>query len=214
MNSVKMYLCLSIYSIYHKSDYLPKRAGRRVSTRPAHKSLMKRSDIQHMPQFFDRYILLADDVDVVEGLEKTAHLYHDEAIREAMLQLGDQVYAPGKWTAKDILQHIIDNERVMSYRAMRFARNDQTALPGYDEDLFGANTTANSRSIDDLLNEFSLVRQSTIALYKSFSNEMFHREGISFNQRISPLALGFVLIGHPIHHLKVLQERYFPLIQG
>lgn len=175
---------------------------------------MKRSDIQHMPQFFDRYILLADDIDVVEGLKQTANLYHDEDIRQAMLQLGDQVYAPGKWTAKDILQHLIDNERIMSYRAMRFSRNDKTALPGYDEELFGANTTANQRSIDDLLEEFSLVRQSTIALFKSFSPEMLHREGISFNQRISPLALGFVLIGHPIHHLKVLKERYFSLIQA
>lgn len=77
---------------------------------------MKRSDIQHMPQFFDRYILLVDDIDVVEGLQQTANLYHDEGIRQAMLQIGDQVYAPGKWTAKDILQHLIDNERIMSYR--------------------------------------------------------------------------------------------------
>lgn len=175
---------------------------------------MKRSDIQHMPQFFDRYILLSDDIDVVEGLQKTTHLYQNEAIKQAMLQLGNQVYAPGKWTAKDILQHLIDNERIMSYRAMRFARNDKTTLPGYDEELFGANTTANSRTLEDLLEEFSLVRQSTLALFKSFDDEMLHREGISFNQRISPLALGFVLIGHPIHHLSVLKERYFPLIQA
>ncbi len=175
---------------------------------------MKRSDIQHMPQFFDRYILLADDIDIVEGLENTAELYHDEAIRQAMLQLGDLVYAPGKWTAKDILQHLIDNERIMSYRAMRFARNDKTSLPGYDEELFGANTTADRRTIDDLLEEFSLVRKSTIALFKSFSDEMLHREGTSFNQLISPLALGFVLIGHPIHHLKVLKDRYFPLLNA
>lgn len=175
---------------------------------------MKRSDIQHMPQFFDRYILLVEDIDVIEGLQKTANLFHDEAIKQTLLQLGDQVYVPGKWTAKDIIQHIIDNERVMSYRAMRFARNDKTSLPGYDEELFGANTTANSRTLDDLLAEFSIVRQSTIALFKSFSDEMLHREGISFNQKISPLALGFVLIGHPIHHLKVLQERYFPLVSN
>lgn len=167
-----------------------------------------------MPQFFDRYILLVEDIDVIEGLQKTAQLFHTEAIKQAMLKLGDQVYAPSKWTAKDILQHLIDNERIMSYRAMRFARNDKTALPGYDEELFGANTTANSRTIEDLLEEFLLVRKSTIALFKSFSDEMLHREGISFNQRISPLALGFVLIGHPIHHLNVLKERYFPLIQA
>jgi DinB superfamily len=173
---------------------------------------MKRSDIQHMPQFFDRYILLVENIDIIEGLQQTANLFHDETVKQALLQLGDQVYAPDKWTAKDILQHIIDNERIMSYRALRFARNDKTSLPGYDEELFGANTTANSRTLDDLLEEFSIVRQSTITLFKSFSDEMFHREGISFNQKISPLALGFVLMGHPIHHLKLLKERYFPLI--
>lgn len=173
---------------------------------------MKRSDIQHMPQFFDRYILLVDDIDIIDGLEATARLYHTPEIKEKLEALGDQVYAPGKWTAKDIIQHLIDNERIMSYRAMRFARNDKTSLPGYDEELFGANTTANQRTLDELLDEFAVVRQSTIALFKSFSDEMFHRSGVSFNQQISPLALGFVLIGHPIHHLRVLQERYFPLI--
>ena len=173
---------------------------------------MKRSDIQHMPQFFDRYILLVDDIDIIDGLEATAQLYHTPEIKEKLEALGDQVYAPGKWTAKDIIQHLIDNERIMSYRAMRFARNDKTSLPGYDEELFGANTTANQRTLDELLDEFAVVRQSTIALFKSFSDEMFHRSGVSFNQQISPLALGFVLIGLPIHHLRVLQERYFPLI--
>lgn len=173
---------------------------------------MKRSDIQHMPQFFDRYILLVDDIDIIDGLEATAGLYHAPEIKEKLEALGDQVYASGKWTAKDIIQHLIDNERIMSYRAMRFARNDKTSLPGYDEELFGTNTTANQRTLDDLLDEFAVVRQSTIALFKSFSDEMFHRSGVSFNQQISPLALGFVLIGHPIHHLRVLQERYFPLI--
>lgn len=173
---------------------------------------MKRSDIQHMPQFFDRYILLVDDIDIIDGLEATAGLYHAPEIKAKLEALGDQVYAPGKWTAKDIIQHLIDNERIISYRAMRFARNDKTSLPGYDEELFGANTTANQRTLDDLLDEFAVVRQSTIALFKSFSDEMFLRSGVSFNQQISPLALGFVLIGHPIHHLRVLEERYFPLI--
>ena len=82
---------------------------------------MKRSDIQHMPQFFDRYILLVDDIDIIDGLEATAQLYHTPEIKEKLEALGDQVYAPGKWTAKDIIQHLIDNERIMSYRAMRFA---------------------------------------------------------------------------------------------
>lgn len=173
---------------------------------------MKRSDIKQMPQFFDRYILVADDTDVVAGLEKNAVLYHDEALKEAFTQLGDQVYAPNKWTVKDILQHIIDTERIMSYRALRISRNDATPLPSFDEELFAANTTASNRTIEDLLEEMKIVRQATILLFKNMTDEMLQREGIGSNQRITPLALGFVLIGHPIHHLNVLKERYFPLI--
>ncbi len=175
---------------------------------------MKRSDIQHMPQFFDRYINLAPDIDIIDALQATAGILEEHTFKTSLEALQDKVYAPGKWTAKDIVQHLIDNERIMSYRAMRFARNDKTALPGYDEDLFGANTTAATRTLADLLEEFTIVRQSTLALFRSFSDEMFHREGISFNQQISPLALGFVLVGHPIHHVNILKERYFPLIQA
>ncbi len=175
---------------------------------------MKRSDIKQMPPFFDRYILIADDMDVVAGLEKNAALYHTETLKEDFTQLGDQVYAPNKWTAKDILQHIIDTERIMSYRALRISRNDTTPLPGFDENSFAANTTAASRTIDDLLEELKIVRQATILLFKNMTDEMLQREGIASNQRITPLALGFVLIGHPTHHLNVLKERYFPLIQG
>ncbi|TAF93771.1 MAG: DinB family protein [Cytophagia bacterium] len=173
---------------------------------------MKKSDLPNLPPFFDRYILLANDEDVVTALENSAGLFENEAVKQKLIALGDQVYAEGKWTAKDIVQHIIDTERIMAYRALRISRNDKTPLPGFDEEFFAQHTTAATRTLPELLAEFKLVRQSSVLLFESMSSEMLQREGISSNQPITALALGFVLVGHPIHHLNVLQERYFGLL--
>lgn len=174
---------------------------------------MKKSAISPMPQFFDRYINLVEDIDIIEAFNKYSpgNVYVDLAKLTALKELA---YAEGKWSVKDILQHVIDNERIMSYRAMRFSRNDKTTLPGYDEELLAANTIANQRSIDDLMQEFNEVRQSTIFLFKSMNDEMILRSGFAYKSDISALALGFVIIGHPIHHMRVIEERYFPLLQA
>ncbi|GAB4025884.1 DinB family protein [Spirosoma koreense] len=164
-----------------------------------------------MPQFFDRYINLADNTLILDALTQGAS-FENLIPAQSLEALGDLRYAPDKWTVKDILQHVIDNERIMSYRAMRFARTDQTPLPGYDEELFGRNTNAIQRTIPDLYDEYAAVRQSSIALYKSFDETMLLRSGIAFNQTISVLALGFVLVGHATHHANIIRERYLPLL--
>ena len=172
---------------------------------------MKRSQITQMPRFFDRYINMAEDLDIVEALEKydTIETLVDKT---ALGQIGGQTYAKGKWSIKDIVQHMTDNERVQAYRALRISRNDKTSLPGYDENLFAAHTTATQRSLDELLAEFAAVRRSNIFLFKSFTEEMQQRSGICNDQPISVLALGFVLVGHQIHHCNIIRERYLPLI--
>jgi hypothetical protein len=172
---------------------------------------MKRSEIVPMPPFFDRYINLVEDIDIFEGFEKYTpdNVY---AETENLNALGDRVYAEGKWTVKDILQHVIDNERIMSYRALRFSRNDQTMLPGYDEEILGANTLANQRTVADLMDEFRELRRSTITLFKNMDSTMLTRYGNANQTAISPLALGFVIIGHPVHHMNVLRERYFRIL--
>lgn len=172
---------------------------------------MKKSDIQRMPNYFDRYINLCDDVELIEGLEQTFTLFDAPDLMLSLQQLGDTVYAEGKWTAKDILQHLIDTERIISYRALRIARNDKTPLPGFEEDLFAQNTLALHRTIEDLIAEFKVVRQSSLALFRSFDEVMLQREGTASNQPITALALGFIVMGHPIHHLNILKERYFSL---
>ncbi|SDD88950.1 DinB superfamily protein [Dyadobacter soli] len=172
---------------------------------------MKRSEIVPMPRFFDRYINLIDDIDLFEGFARYTP-EHVFAETEKLAALGDHVYAEGKWTAKDILQHVIDNERIMAYRALRFSRNDRTQLPGYEEEILAANTTAAHRTIDDLMDEFSELRRSTITLFKNMDATMLTRVGNANQTEITPLALGFVILGHPVHHMNVLRERYFPLL--
>lgn len=172
---------------------------------------MKKSEINPTPPFFDRYINLVEDIDIFEAFDKyTPENIYAEV--EKLRALDDKIYAPGKWTVKDVLQHVTDNERIMCYRALRFSRNDQTELPGYDEEVLAANTVASKRSVTDLMEEFRILRQSTILLFKNMSPEMLTCYGTANKTSISPLALGFVIIGHPIHHMNVIRERYFPLI--
>jgi len=171
---------------------------------------MKKSAINPMPEFFDRYINLVEDIDIHEAMKKYAFKLNGEDV-ESLKRLGDKTYAPDKWTVKDILQHMIDTERIQAYRALRFARNDQSILPGFDEQVYGAEANASKRSVVDLLDELIYVRQSNILLFRSFDNTMLLREGICFKVTISVLALGFVIVGHGIHHMNVIKEKYYPL---
>jgi hypothetical protein len=172
---------------------------------------MKKSDIQEMPPFFDRYIHQVEEQDLFESFQKSLQVL--ENINIGKLQgIGHKVYAPGKWTVHDILQHIIDNERIQTYRALRFARKDSTELPGYEENDFAANAMASYRNIEDIMDELRVLRTSTIQLFRSFSPSAMQSSGICFHIKISVLALGFMIVGHQVHHLKVIREKYEPLI--
>lgn len=173
----------------------------------------KWSDMPELPDFFDRYIKKVEDMPLNEAFEQNRP--HDiMADLDKLKALQDKIYAPEKWTVKDILQHIIDTERILTYRALRFARNDKTVLPGFEEDDFAKNTTTKDRTVDDLMEEWEILRMSTELLFKSFNDEMLSRKGKAFTSHLSVLALGFVVIGHPIHHYEVLEERYFPLLEA
>ncbi|MCW4470098.1 DinB family protein [Flavobacterium sp. MFBS3-15] len=171
---------------------------------------MKITDIaadEYAP-YQEAYIKLVDpEYSLVEELEISVHnLVH--FVREIPMDKYDYRYAEGKWTIKDILQHIIDSERVFAYRALRFSRNDSTMLPGFDENDFAANADGERRSINDLLTEMSALRHANIMMFKSFSNEAMLRKGIASGYTVSVRALGFMLIGHQNHHIKIFKERY------
>jgi hypothetical protein len=173
---------------------------------------MKKNDIKKMPEYFDRYINLTDDVTYLEALQLSLRELEDAPLGK-WKELGEKVYAMGKWTIKDILQHYIDTERVFTYRITSIARGDKQIMNPYDEDVFASAALANRRTIDDLFEELLLLRKSTIAMYKSFTPEMLHQQGNGFNgMEYCPLSLGFMLAGHQRWHFRVLEEKYFPLI--
>ncbi len=171
---------------------------------------MKKSAIHPMPQFFDRYIHLVKEDNLTDAFISSRKEI-DLIDLSLLKRIGDQTYSPGKWTVKDIFQHIIDNERIQSYRAMRIARFDPTVLPGYDENIWADNAYASRRPLEELVEELSLLRTATEVLYNSLAPTAIVHNGICFNQQISALALGFVIVGHQTHHLNVIRERYAPL---
>jgi uncharacterized damage-inducible protein DinB len=117
-------------------------------------------------------------------------------------------YAEGKWTIKEILGHIVDDERIYLYRALRFARNDATELPGFDQDHYAQYSEANQRDIRDLLHEFALVRQSTIAFFNSLDDAALMRTGVADGHRASVRALAYHIAGHELRHMNIIKERY------
>lgn len=156
---------------------------------------------------FANYVREAGAVNLIEELEISLHDFI-RFVQNIPLDKFDYRYAEGKWTIKDIIQHLIDSERVFTYRALRFSRNDKTVLPGFEENDYVDNTAANKRSIQELLTELSALRHSTLLFYKSLSEEQLKRVGTASSHQISAGALGFVIIGHQKHHQKVFEERY------
>lgn len=117
-------------------------------------------------------------------------------------------YAEGKWTVKEILAHIIDTERIYAYRALRFSRNDETALAGFDQDSYVKFSHANERSLGDMLEELAAVRAATIALLKSFDADAMVRGGVANGRRMTVRAAAYILAGHQVHHVNIIKERY------
>jgi len=123
-------------------------------------------------------------------------------------------YAPGKWSIKEVLQHLIDGERVFAYRALRIARNDTTPLPGFDENLFAETCHADRRTPASLIAEYKAVREATVHLFNSLEEEDLDRIGTASNHPASPLAIAFIIAGHEQHHLGVIRERYLGQEEG
>jgi uncharacterized damage-inducible protein DinB len=117
-------------------------------------------------------------------------------------------YAEGKWTIKETLLHIVDDERIYAYRALRFARNDRTELPGFEQDDYALHSAANDRAIADLLEEFATVRAATISLYRGLGGGALTRAGVASGNHMSVRAIAYHIAGHEMHHLNIIRERY------
>lgn len=169
---------------------------------------MRKSEITKMPSYFDRYINLVPDMEVLDAL-KQYDVSSLHAIREKLLSKADYAYASEKWTVKQVIQHINDTERVFAYRALRMGRMDPSPLASFDENEYNTNCDANKRTMESLIDEFDAIRKSTIILYENLSDDAMVYVGVASGIENTPLAIGFTIVGHFLHHMKVLEERYF-----
>jgi hypothetical protein len=172
---------------------------------------MKRSQIDPMPEYYDRYINLVADVELSQAFDESiAQL--EGLDREKLTELENRPYAPGKWTVQEIFQHILDFEWVFGYRALLFARQIGEPPQALEEDEMAANSRANDRSVISVIDELTTVRRASKALYGNFDDRTLMTIGRTRTAQISILALGFTTIGHQLHHLNVIKERYLPLL--
>ena len=170
---------------------------------------MKVNDLKNneFGSFYKSYIDLCDDKDLILSLEYNLEqtvkfLTNIPAMKRSFR------YEVGKWSIMELIQHLIDTERVLSYRALRFARKDKTELPGYNHDDYVTQASKQERFFEELIEEFKTVRNSSILLFKSFNNDMLLSKGIANNNNMSVRAIGFILIGHCNHHCKVIKRKY------
>lgn len=145
----------------------------------------------------------------VEALQESEIRYSNwfSTVKEAQTLYA---YAPGKWTIKEVVQHLIDTERILSYRALCIARGDKTSLPGFDENEYAAASNANYRGWEELVQEWLTLRKSVIQQFRSFTSFQLQQLGMANRQTLSTNALGFIIAGHSLHHLQILNERYLP----
>lgn len=164
-------------------------------------------ELNRVPESFHIYISQVKETDLLQALadQRKAFTGFLQAIPPPKR---DYRYAEGKWTIKEILQHIIDAERIFAYRALCIARKEMQSLPAFDENSYAENSKAEKRSWDDLVTEFNLVRQSNEIMFGSFDEEQLQTTGISNGKPIYVKALGFTIVGHVNHHTRVITERY------
>lgn len=157
--------------------------------------------------YYRPYISLAGDRDLISMLEEGA-----QATRHFFVTLPEEkhsfCYTAGKWTPKEILLHLIDTERVFAYRALHFSRSKNVVLPGFDQDEFVAQSFANNRSIPSLLEEYTTVRNATVALFTSFTDQALLALGEASGSAMSVRAAGIILCGHEKHHIQVIKDKY------
>ncbi|MGZ3838215.1 MAG: DinB family protein [Flavisolibacter sp.] len=171
---------------------------------------MANVDLSRVPEFYHSYISRVEEDQLTEAFRKhqTDLVRFLTPIPEAAWNQG---YGPGKWSLKEVVQHIIDAERIFGYRALCFSRKDKTPLPGFDETAYTPASKANRRTKEELIAELATVQQSSAQLFASFDKEQLNETGVSNGKPVYVEALGYILVGHARHHQNIIRERYLGL---
>ncbi|HEX8141079.1 MAG TPA: DinB family protein [Pyrinomonadaceae bacterium] len=163
--------------------------------------------------YYGRYVSLVPDGDILTILKDQM----DETIsllRSIPESQGGFRYATGKWSMKELIGHVIDTERIFAYRALRFARNDKTPLPGYEQDDYIRNASFDNHALGELTSEFESVRRSSIFLLKHLDREAWMRTGMANDSEVSVRALAYIIAGHELHHREILRKKYLSSAQA
>ena len=176
------------------------------------RSTIERPEDGEYLEYYSRYISLVPEGDILATLAKQnqATIALLRGLSEAQ---GGYRYAPDKWTVKELVAHVCDAERVFAYRAMRFARADETPLAGFDENAYVKNGSFDECSLADIVTGFENVRSSTLSLFTLMSPQASTRRGKANNAEISVRALAYILAGHELHHMNILRTRYLEGVQ-
>ncbi len=170
-------------------------------------TLLERPPLEEMPAYYHGYVNTA----IGDDLQQTLQNASDRAWaiqRSLPRERHEHRYAPGKWSVKEVYQHMIDTERIFGYRALCFARNDATPLPGFEENDYSPEARCDARAMHAIMREHDAVRASTVELFRSFDDIALLRTGMANNNRMSVRAIGWIIAGHAMHHMKVIEERY------
>lgn len=165
------------------------------------------------PSYFEGYIKLVPNGEIVsilqENLLGTISLFQGIPVSN-----GDFQYAPDKWSIKEVLGHMTDTERIMSVRLLRFGRGDSTPLPGFNENIYVKGANFNQRTLENLLDEFTVTRNATITLIQNMSEESWGRKGLSNNHETTARSLAYMITGHELHHCQIIRERYLAALKS
>jgi hypothetical protein len=177
-----------------------------VST-PAALTVARPEPSEYVP-YYDRYISLVPGADILATLDAqrrttmTLLCGRDEAD-------GDFSYAPGKWSAKELLGHVCDTERIFAYRALRIARSDRTPIEGYEQDDYVRNGPFATLPLPELIEDYIAVRRATLTLFRNLDEPAWTRRGVANKNEVSVRALAYIIAGHELHHRRILEEKYF-----
>lgn len=169
--------------------------------------MIDRPDPSIAPEYYRYYINLVPEPHLLSALEAHSRRFLEYLTLRQLHEL-DFRYAPGKWALRQVVQHIVDTERIFAYRAMCISRGDQTSLPGFDENAYADHDHTARNSLEELTMEFQAIRLSTILLLKKMDNMAIDRMGSANGLAVSPRIIGWMIAGHGEHHLRVLQDRY------
>jgi uncharacterized damage-inducible protein DinB len=168
---------------------------------------MSNVDLSRVPEYYHQYINLA----IADNLKTAFEKHQTELVsflKDIPKKKWNYRYAEGKWSVKEVVQHIIDAERVFVYRALCFARKDQTPLPSFDENIFAANSKADKRSKKDLIKELKTLQQSSAQLFNSLDEEQLEQPGVASGKPTYVKGIAYIVLGHALHHKKILEEKY------